>query len=234
MEPLEPLELLVLAGAVFVLMMLPGIGPYVKLFYTMIHETCHAAAARLSGGKVKRVHLYATTAGMAETTHRSRAGAIWTAFAGYPLASLVVTAGIYAYMEGFSEPLLWVFTALVAYQCIFWVRNAAGFLWSVSVLGGLFVLYYWQLTAYFELAVQIVLAVLWSQAFFSSWTVFRISLVDKEQAGDATILSKQTKIPAVIWGFLFAASGTVFFIVGLWLFLGGSETFDIVSIFDTM
>ncbi|GEL06628.1 membrane protein [Salisediminibacterium halotolerans] len=214
--------------------MLPGIGNYVKLFYTMLHETCHALAARLSGGKVKRVHLYATTAGMAETTHRSRAGAAWTAFAGYPLASLIVTAGIYAYMQGFTEQLLWLFAALVAYQCIFWVRNAAGLLWLLSVLGGLFALYYWQLDTYFDLAVQLVLVVLWSQAFFSSWTVFRLAFIDKNQAGDATILARQTKIPAVFWGFLFAVSGTVFFIIGLWLFLGGSEGFDIVSMFDRM
>lgn len=214
--------------------MLPGIGNYVKLFYTMLHETCHAVAARISGGKVKRVHLYATTAGLAETTHRSRPGAVWTAFAGYPLASFAVTAGIYGYTLGLSEPLLWGFTALVAYQCLFWVRNAAGLGWSLSVLGGLFSLYYWQLQTYFDLAVQLVLVVLWSQAFFSSWTVFRLALIDKNEAGDATILARQTKIPALFWGFLFALSGTVFFIIGLWLFLGGSEGFDIVSMFDRM
>ena len=228
------MELIVLVAGVFLISMLPGIGAYFSLFYTMLHESCHALVARLSGGRVKRVHLYHTTAGMAETTHRSRTGAVLTTMAGYPLASLIVTAAIYAYVQGFVAEILWVLAAMILYQLIFWVRNRVGFLWSASVLAGLFALYQWGETEYFDWAVRVVLIVLWSQAFFSTLTVFRVALLDKTQAGDAAILARQTRIPTIIWGVFFAVQGMVFFIAGLFLWLGEEVPFDIVFSFVRM
>lgn len=212
--------LIIIFILVAVLSYIPVIGPYFKLFNTLIHEAGHALVAILTGGKVQSISLFKNTGGLAVTSHRGLIGRVITLFAGYPTASLFSVLYIYALTEGWYRYIAMTLAVILVYNLIFWVRNIIGWIWILSVLGGLYFLYsnhYWN---GFEISLTIIGLTLLIQAFLSSWVIFSMSLKDKYQAGDASLLANTTKIPAVLWGSIFILQGGTFFILGVLTWLG--------------
>ncbi|WP_280771029.1 M50 family metallopeptidase [Salipaludibacillus daqingensis] len=218
-------ELIIIFILVAFLSYIPIIGPYFKLFNTMIHETGHALAAILSGGRVRSISLFQNTGGLAITSHRGFIGRVFTLLAGYPTASVFSVAYIFALTEGWYTYIAMTLAVILVYNVIFWVRNIIGWVWIVSVLAGLYFLYTNQYWTSFELGLTIIGLMLLMQAFLSAWVVFIISLKDKHEAGDASILANTTKLPAILWGSFFVLQGAGFFILGASVWLG----FDIIT-----
>jgi uncharacterized membrane protein len=205
---------------------IPVIGPYFKLFNTLIHETGHALIAILTGGRVQSISLFTNTGGLAVTSHRGLMGRVMTLFAGYPTASLFSVVYIYALSEGWYEYIAMTLAVILIYNLIFWVRNIMGWVWILSVLGGLYFLYTNQYWSGFQISLTIIGLTLLIQAFLSSWVIFSMTLKDKYQAGDASMLANTTKIPSIVWGGIFVLQGASFFILGVFIWLG----YDVITI----
>jgi hypothetical protein len=186
----------------------------------MIHETGHAVAAILTGGKVSNISLFADTGGLAITRHSTKFGRFITLLAGYPAASLFSILFVYALAKEWYIPLVLTLTAILIYNVIFWVRNVIGSVWVVSVLSILYLLYAYLDIQWLEWLLMIIGITLLTQAFLSTWVLFILTLTQNYETGDAGLLEDLTKIPAVIWSSLFLAQGVMCFIVGVSLWLG--------------
>jgi len=217
--------LILIFTLVAILTYIPVIGPYFKLFNTLIHETGHALTAILTGGRVQSISLFKNTGGLAITSHRGLIGRVITLFAGYPTASLFSVLYIYALSEGWYRYIAITLSVILIYNLIFWVRNIVGWVWILSVLGGLYFLYTNHYWSGFEISLTIIGLTLLIQAFLSSWVIFAMTLKDHDQAGDASLLANTTKIPSVFWGSLFVLQGIVLFILGIIIWLG----FDVIT-----
>ncbi len=214
------LALVFLFAVVASLSYIPGLGPYVSLFHTLIHETGHATMARLTGGRVRSISLFSNTEGVAQTSHTSWVGQVLTALAGYPFASLLSVLFIYALSAGFSAHAAAVLALLLLANLFLWVRNLIGWLWVLSVIGLLLVFYVYANPFYFELTLTVLSLILLIQAWVSAWVIFSLSVKRKQRAGDATILAEYTRVPAVLWGSFFFIQASFFFLIGTALFFG--------------
>ncbi|MCR6110791.1 M50 family metallopeptidase [Bacillus sp. A301a_S52] len=201
---------------------LPVIGRYFKLFNTMIHETGHAVAAILTGGRVSSISLFANTGGLAITRHRSTFGRFLTLLAGYPFASLFSVLFLYALGQNWIMPSVLTLTAILVYNLIFWVRNLTGWVWIVSVLSVLYFLYANNYLQWLEWLLTIIGIMLLTQAFLSTWVLFTLTLNEKNETGDAGLLEELTKIASIIWSTLFLTQGVICFILGISIWLGYS------------
>ncbi len=201
---------------------MPVIGPYFKLFNTMVHETGHAVAAIVTGGKVSNISLYSNTGGLAITRHRSLFGRLITLLAGYPAASLFSVLFLYALDKEWIMPAVFTLTAILTYNLIFWVRNLTGWVWIVSVLSVLYFLYANNYSQWLEWLLTIIGIMLLIQAFLSTWVLFTLTLNHRNETGDAGLLEDLTKIPSIIWSTLFLTQGFACFIIGISIWLGYS------------
>ncbi|PYZ98245.1 hypothetical protein CR205_06520 [Alteribacter lacisalsi] len=219
-------EYAVLFALVLLLSFVPVIGPYVKLFNTLVHEVIgHALIARLTGGRVSSVHLFHNTGGMARF-HHHKAGRILTIFSGYPAASLVSAAYIYLYRSGYVLELAVFLVILLVISLLFWIRNLTGFFWVVSVLGGFFLLYRYEGEIYLSLIIMIIGVMMLIQAFASAIVVCLLSFSLTQHSGDAQFLAEETRIPAPVWGVIFALFATLCFAAGIFFWF--SEDLTIV------
>ncbi|RNA69328.1 M50 family metallopeptidase [Alteribacter keqinensis] len=205
---------------------LPVIGSYFRLFNTLIHESLgHALVARLTGGRVVSISLFQNTGGLAVFQHHWF-GRVITVFCGYPVSSLMSVVVIYLITQGYFEEIALGLFILLIYVLIFWVRNLVGWLWVLSVIGGLTAVYIYAEQRYFELLITVIGITILTQAFASSWGIFMLSVFRNRQAGDAMLLAEATKVPAVIWGTVFMLQGTFFFIIGTMIFFG----YDVINL----
>lgn len=197
----------------------------------MIHETGHAVTAILTGGRVESISLFSNTGGLAITRHRSVGGRILTLLSGYPAASLFSVFIIYGLTQDWYEQLAMVLAVILVYNLLFWVRNAVGWVWVLSVLASLYFIYTNGFMSVFEHVLTLIGGVIVIQAFLSTWIIFVISIKDRHSAGDAALLEKETKVPSFIWGFLFLFQGTVSFALALFIWFGG-DLYLIVEILN--
>ncbi|WP_171051684.1 M50 family metallopeptidase [Alteribacter natronophilus] len=200
---------------VLVLSFIPVIGPYFKLFNTLVHEVIgHAFTARLTGGRVESVHLFHDTGGLARF-HHHKAGRILTILAGYPAASLISVLYIYFLKSGFVMELAAAVAVFLLISALFYIRNLIGMLWVMSVLGFSGALFYYTGTDYLTSVVIIIGMMLLIQAPASALTVCILSFSRSHHAGDADFLAAETKIPAPLWGIVFAGQALVCFAAGM-------------------
>jgi hypothetical protein len=109
-----------------------------RLAVTAVHESGHALMVLATGGQVGAVHLRADSSGV--TWHRGVQGR-WrralTSAAGYPAPPLVGLAGAALVAAGHPHAWLGLLAALAALLAVVWVRNAFGWLLTVTAGVGL-------------------------------------------------------------------------------------------------
>lgn len=179
------------------------IGMVVAIANTMIHESCHALMAIITGGRIKGVSLSSDTSGLAETTSNSRIARILVSYAGYTGSSLVAVGLFYLLYLGKYEWIIYFFILLSAINWLFWVRNLFGFLWLTAFIGMMvFFLYkhYEVLLVHISILLSCMVLV---QSIVSAFVILKLSVTDRRNAGDATNLAKFTFIPTLVWGTLF-------------------------------
>ncbi|RSL33344.1 M50 family peptidase [Salibacterium salarium] len=213
------MTLLLIAGAIGILMYVPVIGSYLSIFYTLIHESGHALAAVLTGGKVKSISLFSNTEGLASTRHH-KFGFFITSIAGYPFASIVSVLFMYVLQNEWYNELGIALLVYLVFSALFWVRNSYGVFWITTIL--LMAYFIWsqhadKILVYVLTGVGFILLV---QAFISCWHILILSIRSPESAGDASMLSRLSFIPAPFWGFLFFMQGMFFFALGCGVWLG--------------
>lgn len=224
------LEYILFFSVIATISFVPIIGPYISMFNTMVHESAHALVATLTGGQVVAISIFRNTSGLAEFRHRSWFGRVLTYAAGYPLASVFSVAYLYALSMDLFLYVGMVIFLLLAYNLFFWVRNLVGWIWVLTVILGLSFLYYNEYMYWYEIVLDIIGLSLLVQAFITCWIIFVLSVKQRDQAGDTTMLAKSTFLPASFWGFIFLAQGTVFFIMGSLIWFGFDPVKRIIEI----
>jgi len=187
----------------FVVSNLPFIGRYVSIVNTMIHENGHALAALLLNGKVYSIKLFHNTSGEAVTGQKGWFSSVVISYAGYTFSSITVYVCFMLLSKGQSLFILYGFVFLAVLNLLLWIRNVYGALWLIT-----FIMMCGWIIYSDKTEVQIFLAyflssILLTQSVSSALQIFMISLIRRKAAGDATSLASYTKIPAVLWGFLF-------------------------------
>jgi len=187
---------------------LPIIGRYISMINTLIHENGHALAALLVNGKVYSIKLFQNTSGEAVTGRRGWFSSIVISYAGYTFSSVVVYICFMLLNKGLFIGILYGFLVIASLNLLLWIRNIYGVCWLVSfiLLCG-WIIYSEQagLQTFFAYFLSCILLI---QSVSSAFQIFMLSIVQRKSAGDASSLANYTKLPAVLWGFLFFLQAT--------------------------
>ncbi|MBZ5752712.1 M50 family metallopeptidase [Metabacillus rhizolycopersici] len=183
----------------------PFVGRYVSMINTLVHENGHAIVALLFSGKVYSIKLFQNTEGLAVTGQRGWLATVAISYAGYTFSSIVAYLCFYFLKQGQENLILYALISIAILNLILWIRNVYGAVWLISFI----VCCGWTIQSGSD-SVQTFLsyflsAVLLTQSVSSALQIFLLSLFRSKRAGDATSLAHYTKVPAIVWGFLFFA-----------------------------
>jgi hypothetical protein len=225
--PLSSEELAVVGGVLAALAAcaLRPLWPGARLVVTAVHELGHVLAALLLGGRVSRVHLWLSTAGLTTyslpvRTGRLRSGAV--AAAGYPAPGLAGLLGSGLLVAGLAR--WWVLgAALVTLALLLlWVRNPWGMLSTLAATVGLGWVA-WSGRPWLVGAVGGGLAVL---LLVGGWRAAASHAAGRElgdrRGSDAAVAARLLPLPAAFWSGLFLLAATVTLLAGGWLLVTGT------------
>jgi len=200
------------AGLALVLPRIPIMGKWFNLINTAIHELGHALMALLLEGTVKKIELFNDASGTTTTSTKTKFGSFLVAIIGYPFSSLISYFIFFLLYVGYNEGFLIGITILFLFMLLLWVRNIYGAIWIIAFCSINGYLIYTGNVDYIKIAVLLYAVFIAVDAVFSALTVLFLSVKQKDKAGDATLLKNITRIPAFIWGLLFAGfAGFMFY-----------------------
>lgn len=221
-------KLIIYGIIAFILLRIPVLGKYIAVVDTLIHEIGHALMSLVTGGKVTKIELFASTEGTAWTNSPTWLGRVLTSIAGYPFASGMSFIFLYFIKQGDYTLMIGFLLAFLVLGFIFWlrnirfliIRNLYGIFWLLTfsgLFGGLLYLDNPVLTQHVLLFLT---AILFVQSIISAFVIMKLSFKKPKNAGDATNLAKSVIIiPTQVWGILFFAQSLVFGYYGINLFL---------------
>ncbi|GKU82228.1 M50 family metallopeptidase [Niallia sp. NCCP-28] len=192
---------------------LPIVGRYIAIVNTLIHEVWHVVAAIISGRKFRLVHkinLNRDASGTALTQTGSWIGRIFIAYMGYTGSSVTAYGLFYLLKKEHYIAILFIFACVACISLVLWVRNLYGLFWTISFLGFNFWIFYYDKPVILQHVSIFLSCVVLVQSVWTAFIVFRLSIKQSKNAGDATALAATTKIPAFIWGFLFLGQALYF------------------------
>ncbi|MED1205510.1 M50 family metallopeptidase [Heyndrickxia acidicola] len=185
---------------------LPVVGVYFSLCNTLVHEFSHALLASIFTRRLGHtITLNHNASGMAITSINSWVSRVAVSYAGYTGSSLMAVVLFYLLHKSDYQLVIEIFTALTVVTAILWVRNLYGFMWSVSVIFTLGSMLFHHLTLFMMHASMFISSVILVQSVFAASHILKLSVVKREEAGDAASLEEATFIPAPIWGLLFCS-----------------------------
>lgn len=192
----------------FILPKIPIIGKFFNMINTLIHELGHALMSIPFDASVKKIELFKDTSGATTISCKSKTGSFIVSISGYLFAAIFSYFSFYLIHVGYQKGFLLMITLIAIFTLILWVRNSYGIIWVIlfSVINGYLI--YLNDPYYINLISLLYATFIAVESISSSFIIFYLSLFNKQQAGDATILAKQIKIPAFVWGLLFAAFST--------------------------
>jgi len=219
-QPAPPPAIIAAAAAVsLILVTLPSIWPYTRMLVTITHEGSHAAAAVLTGRRLRGIRLHSDTSGITVSSGRpSGAGMVIMLVAGYLGPAVVGLGAVALLLTGHSLGLLWLFVILLA-LLLLQIRNFHGFL-VVLCCGMALVAISWYLPATAQSTLGYLLT--WILLIASPKPV--LELIASRRRGrarhsDADQLSRLTRIPGATWALLFLIMNSAGLIFGTWLLL---------------
>ncbi|WP_077624627.1 M50 family metallopeptidase [Sediminibacillus massiliensis] len=201
--------------AALILINMPVIGPYMKMLNTVIHEVSHIIAAKVTGGKGHSITLNADNSGLAEVSSPSWFGRVLTGYAGYTGSSAAALLLFYWLHIGYQAAVILFVLCLTFLSAFLWIRNLVGLLWSITFVMILGFMVYKQMFSLLWHISFLVSSIILIESIISSAYVLKISAKHPGEAGDASSLSRLTKIPAVVWGMVFFSQAiyTGYFII---------------------
>ncbi|MDL4843158.1 M50 family metallopeptidase [Aquibacillus rhizosphaerae] len=195
---------------------MPIIGKYFSIVNTLIHEMGHSLMAIITGGKVQSISLFSNTEGATLTSYQFWIGGFLTSASGYVFSSFIAFLFMILIYKGKSKYVLTVLLGVLVVSLLFWIRNPFGLFWIVTFIAG----FSWTLVkgskVFLEYVALFLTTLLLVESITSSFQVMYLSFISPQSAGDATNLSRMTRlIPAPIWGVLFFIQSLYFGKLGL-------------------
>lgn len=190
--------------AVLIISHIPIVGVYIALCNTLLHETFHViCAACFSRKMVHKITLNHDASGLAMTTINSWFARVLVSYAGYTGSSLSAIGLFYLINKGYFNVIIYFFIALAVISALLWVRNVYGFLWTVSFISILGLISYKKYEIVMVHTSIFLSAVVLIQSISTAFVVFKLSFIQRKNAGDATSLAQATFVPAAVWGTVF-------------------------------
>jgi hypothetical protein len=215
----EPGSWLVLVtGLVAVLgVLLDGVWRWTRHLVTIVHEGGHAAAALLTGRRLRGIRLHSDTSGLTLSTGRpSGPGMVVTAAAGYLAPSLVGLAGVVLLAYDQVTVMLWGTTAFLLVM-LFLVRNAYGVL-SLLVTGAAVVAL--SLLAPADVQAAVAHTATWFLLLAAVRPVWELHRERRRvRTTDADQLARLTRVPGGLWVAFFGLATLAGSAGGAWLLL---------------
>jgi hypothetical protein len=176
---------------------------FFKNIDTLIHEFGHAIMTLVLSGSVMDIALYSDQSGVTRSAVANGWSKLPIGLAGYMTASLFTWYLFASYAKGRQRSGLIAITIIAAATLVLFVRNGYGFTWLIGFIAlNVVVLmfagkgisrFYYLLIAFLSLE-ESVFGPIW----LNFAAVFRSS-----RAGDATLLSQTTSVPALVWSLWF-------------------------------
>lgn len=188
--------------AVAIIVRIPIVGPIFNVLSTMFHEFGHAFLGILLEGRAKKIHLFQNKSGLADVETDSKVRKFFVTLIGYPSEMLFAFLMLFLFTYQHFEWMLYVIFAISLFTlCL--IRNWYGLFWLITFNGiNIFVfLHIHEKWAMYYFMLLVLICVL--ESIYSTLNILYISVRNKENAGDALLLRKLTKLPVLFWGFFF-------------------------------
>lgn len=216
----QPSAWIVLVTAVvgFAAVIMRNVWPIVRSVVTIAHEGGHALVALLVGRRLEGIRLHSDTSGV--TISRGKPdgpGVVATSMAGYTAAPLLGLGFAALLAHGRITLLLWISVVVLA-ALLIKVRNAFGVV-SILSTGATVFLVSWSTPASVQAAFAY--AATWFLLFGGVRPIFELQRKRRKGLAadsDADQLAKLTRIPGLLWVFLFAVIALGSVVLGaMWL-----------------
>ena len=169
----------------------------------MVHEGGHVIMALLLQEKPRSVSLFQDTSGVAMVESTAKWKSLLVALAGYPLPPLTAWLFFELLQRNHAVVCIWSVSILTGLFLLFYIRNLFGILWSLSFMTlHIFPLYRKEMF-WIDILAQIDTFVLFVESLLSCLILVYIALHAPKQAGDAYNISRITRIPSLLIAFLF-------------------------------
>ncbi|MEX2461167.1 MAG: M50 family metallopeptidase [Paenibacillaceae bacterium] len=176
---------------------------FFKNIDTLIHEFGHAVVTLALSGSVMNIALYADQSGVTRSAVTNGWSMLPIGLAGYMTASLFTWYLFASYAKGRQRSGLIMITLIATVTLVLFVRNGYGFTWLLGFIAlNVIVLifagkgisrFYYLLIAFLSLE-ESVLGSIWLNL---------AAVLRPGRAGDATLLSQTTSVPALVWSLWF-------------------------------
>jgi hypothetical protein len=194
--------ILYIVGSAILANFLP-FSAFFKNIDTLVHEFGHAMMTLVLSGSVMEIALYADQSGITRSAVSQKWAMLPIGLAGYMTASLFTWYLFAAYAKGKQKSGLIAITIIAVLALVLFVRNGYGSIWLlgfiglnvvVLLFGGLKISRFYFLVIAFLSLEESVFGPLWLNA---------AAVLSSGNAGDATVLSRTTAIPALFWSLWF-------------------------------
>lgn len=215
--------LIVAPIVVFILLRLKPFDVVFRTLNTLVHELSHALVALLFKQKVQKIDLNNDFSGTCVVKTNSKIAQICVALAGYTFTSILAYCLITYLDTQFSSTLFWILIAICVVALVFYVRNTFGILWTMFFIALNFIFIFIPFfKPFYQHILYIYAWTLLNENLLSTITLLYLCLKNKKKAGDATLLAKATKIPAIVWAILF-------FMIAIYLFIKSIAMIEVFS-----
>ncbi|MBR1627610.1 MAG: M50 family metallopeptidase [Bacteroidales bacterium] len=189
---------------VSMLMRLKPADIFLRTFNTLVHELSHAFVAVLFGQKVQKIVLNRDFSGSCITNVTNKRAMFFISLAGYILPAVIGLFLIYMTRQNITATTFYVIMSLNIISLITIEGNSFGRLWTLCFTAVNFIFALVPVfQPFYKHILYIYACMLLVENFFSTITLLYITLITPKKAGDATLLKKATKIPAIFWSLFF-------------------------------
>jgi len=218
----SPRSFLILAGVSILLYRVPLIDKIFRTFHTLLHESGHAFASLLTGGKNHRMELKTNLSGLTITESKSKFHQFIVALAGYPFASASGFLGFYLIINDMTGVFHIALLSIAGLQLLLNIRNTYGIIWAILVCT-LLTLELIKLPQLMWSTGIIICSVILFESVLMAAHIFILSFRKPSLSGDAANLHKITGIHSGFWGTLFLAQSVLFLLCSTKLILSWAE-----------
>ena len=190
--------LLFLVGSAILTHLIP-FSSFFRNVDTMIHEFGHAIVTLVLSGQVMYIELYVDHSGITQTSVTNHWAIIPIALAGYATASLFAWFLFSMYAQGNQRFGLMIVMAVALLSLVFFVRNGFGISWLIGFVGLTILLLAFTgktITNYYYLFISFLVL---EESVFGPLSLSVYAFYAPRRAGDASILSSVTFVPAMVW-----------------------------------
>lgn len=182
---------------------IPVLGKFFKGVETMVHEFGHFFMALLTKGEVVAVNLFSDNSGNTISKTKNKFSGFLVSISGYITASAFALLMYYCISkQNYIFPLV-ILTSISLILLALSIRNYYGVFWTIvfSLINVLVLVYKNQ--DVIHLTVCFYAHIIFVESIISCINLLRLSIKNSKKAGDASVLQKLTKLPAVFWAIIF-------------------------------